>query len=337
MNFWGGVATFILGVGLVLGQANANLVPQNPSFEDDGVNTSALICPAAGMTGWSGCVSNKVGETSGWDTALSGHAGYLFNGTVGALGPVSQTLMPTVVGQNYLFSFTFSNDGAAGNRFQALWGNNVVMDVTGSKFNPGWATFDGTAVYYFLETATSTSTAITFKGEGNGPSHIGVGVDDVDVEPTSAQALINFPGGPFGSPVLLPSGTPVGEITASIDGLGSSDFYKFTWSGGAFSATANISGANAGASYDYEVFNPDGSLNADLKLDASDGFAATISESLASGAYTIGLLASSPSDPAFSLTFAAPVAGAVPEPASLTILATGLGGLALLRRRRASR
>jgi hypothetical protein len=237
MNFASGarLGAFVVGVGALVGSAHANLV-QNASFEDDGFNSLGLICPATGMTGWSGCISNQVipnqvGETSGYNPVLVGHAGYLFNGTVGTLGLVSQVITPTVIGQNYLFSFMFSSDGTPGNRFQALWGGNVVMDVTGSQFNPGWKSFDGTAVYYFLETATSTSTTIEFKGEGNGPSRIGVGVDDIDVEATSALALINFQGGTASNPVLLPSNT-VAQITASIGGLGSSDFYKFAWPGG---------------------------------------------------------------------------------------------------------
>jgi hypothetical protein len=144
------------------------------------------------MTAWTGCEGKNAGETSTLDQILIGHAEYLAIGTIGQLGFVSQVL-PTVVGQEYTFQFDFSSDGATGNRFQALWGAQVVMDESNSPFNPGWATFDGSATYRFTETATSTATTISFGGEGNGTSF--VGVDDVIVEPIpepSTAALFGF-------------------------------------------------------------------------------------------------------------------------------------------------
>jgi len=152
----------------------ANLV-RNYSFEDDGFNTSSLKFP---VSKWMTMGSN-LGETSTLDPKLDGHAEYLAIGTVGSLGSVSQTFA-TVVGQKYTFQFSFSSDGAPGNRFVALWDGTAVMDVSNTAFNPGWSSFDGSATYTFTETAASTSTTISFEGQGSGSSY--VGVDDVLVD-----------------------------------------------------------------------------------------------------------------------------------------------------------
>jgi FG-GAP-like repeat len=160
-----------LGTNLVL----------NASFENDGFNTSNLISP---VSNWSGTPGNS-GETSTKDPILGGHAEYLAIGTVGSLGMFSQTIT-TVPGRTYLFSFTFSSDGASGNQFRAIWNGNAVLTVPStppsstSSYNPGWASFDGSAIYGFAVTATSTSTTISFSGQGNGSSY--VGVDDVSVQ-----------------------------------------------------------------------------------------------------------------------------------------------------------
>jgi hypothetical protein len=62
-----------------------------------------------------------------------------------------------------------------------------------------------------------------------------------------------------------------------------------------------------------------------MTLNDADMFTATINEMLATNTYQIGLLANSPDDPPFTITFDTPVEGViVPEPSSLTLLAFGL-------------
>ena len=98
------------------------------------------------------------------------------------LGIASQTIKGTVPGQNYLFTFSFSSDGAPGSFFQARWGNQVVMQADGMSYRPGWANFDGSAEYSFMVTATSSKTTISFRGEGGESNSTScMGIDDVSV------------------------------------------------------------------------------------------------------------------------------------------------------------
>ena len=66
---------------------------------------------------------------------------------------------------------------------------------------------------------------------------------------TWTSTLNSFQGGTTSAPVYLIGGVPVAGVTGTIGGLGSEDYYSFVWAGGAFSASASITGANTGASY----------------------------------------------------------------------------------------
>lgn len=164
--------------------AHANLI-LNHSFEDDGFNQgNVLICP---ISGWNATCDGRTGQTQTLSPPLVGHASYLAIGSTGALAFVSQTVA-TVAGQIYRFTFDYSSDGGTANRFQALWDGSIIMDVTGDSYNPGWATFDGSATYSFDVTATSNSTTVAFGGMGDGSSF--VGVDDVIVEAVPEPAIL---------------------------------------------------------------------------------------------------------------------------------------------------
>lgn len=154
---------------------------------------------------------------------------------------------------------------------------------------------------------------------------------------TTSVTLSNFPGGSSSTPVSLCPASfltlvgycePVGVVTGTIGGLGSQDYYSFLWGGGAFSATTSITGAQSGASY---LFSEGGAGSCNLlaaaTLNSSDTFTSTISmPSLAPGLYCIGIDATSPNDPPFSLTFNTPVVGAqTPEPSVLVLLSIGFG------------
>ena len=148
---------------------------------------------------------------------------------------------------------------------------------------------------------------------------------------------VTVPGGTTTHPTEL-SGTGVAEVSGTIGGVGSAQFYGFSWAGGAFTVDASVTGADANGSYDLILYGPSGEV-AEVVLDSADSFMATIDLSaLAAGDYSIGLEANSANDPSFTLVFDTPVDGtssAVPEPSTWAMLMTGLGVLGLAARRRA--
>jgi hypothetical protein len=199
------LAIVVAGLMATPPQAAANLV-QNNSFEDDGVNLAGLVCP---MSNWSGCIGINAGETTFFASTIAALAAplfptYLAIGTPGRLGYVSQDI-PTSGGQRYRFTFAFTSDGDPANRFQALWGGSVLMDVTGAPFNPGWISNSGgcpyisdpqyeaciqsggggPAFFSFDVTALAPITTISFGGEGNASGTSFVGIDDVFVTPVA--------------------------------------------------------------------------------------------------------------------------------------------------------
>jgi hypothetical protein len=148
---------------------------------------------------------------------------------------------------------------------------------------------------------------------------------------TTIEAATTVPGGPSSAPVIL--ATSVGEITGTIGGSGSEDYYSFFWTGGQFSATATIIGANPGASYAFS-FNPvfAGCANGPIPLNSGDNFSYTYVSSplLSAGQYCIGIDANSASDPTFILNFSTPVGG-VPEPSSFVLLSISLAVISIFR------
>lgn len=154
------------------------------------------------------------------------------------------------------------------------------------------------------------------------------------------QTLNGFQGGTTSAPVLLLGGSPVAGLTGTIGGQGSEDYYQFYWGGGAFSATASITGASSTASYlfsDGPSYGISCSVGPSLTLNSGDSFTGTLaSANLAPGQYCIGIDANSANDPNFSLTFNTPVSGA-PEPSGFILLSAGLGMIGVLRRARRSR
>jgi PEP-CTERM motif len=125
----------------------------------------------------------------------------------------------------------------------------------------------------------------------------------------------------------------VSEITGTISGLGAEDYYSFYWGGGAFSATASVTGASSGGSYVFSAgaASACSSVGSEM-LNSGDGFSNTISDSnLSPGEYCIGLDANSANDPGFSLTFSSPVSN-VPEPGTFMLLLGGFVTMAIASR-----
>lgn len=151
---------------------------------------------------------------------------------------------------------------------------------------------------------------------------------------TWTETLNGFQGGTTAAPVFLLSGSPVAGVSGSIGGQGAQEYYGFYWAGGAFSATASITGASGTASYLFSEGLASGFCGggASSTLNSVDSFTSTIgSADLAPGQYCIGIDANSPNDPNFSITFNTPVS-AVPEPSGLILLSAGLGMIRVLRR-----
>jgi hypothetical protein len=345
---WG----LLVAVGLAtIGSADAladNLV-QNSSFEDDGMFSSNLICP---ISGWTGCSGINAGETSTYDSTLgvpgAMHAEYLAIGTVGGLGHVSQNIA-TIVGQTYRFTFQFSSDGDPTNRFRAMWGSNVLTDVTGAAFNPDWFNFNAgsTAYHSFDITATSATTTISFAAQGNARGTSFIGVDDVTVasEPEVLSPVVTHVGGQtnygFDFPVavgityFLDPQVATGYIYRT--GLGDPNF-------------SNVELPDIGNSGPYELYLWDGSefaFDTDLAPNTVFNFAPGgvsefevlgIDPSLGTNpddpnAFVAGLTFEGAGSFTGSVTPMTTTISTVSEPASFALFGIAVAGLRSLRRR----
>jgi len=88
--------------------------------------------------------------------------------------------------------------------------------------------------------------------------------------------VVTLPGGSATKPTQL-SGTGIGQVNGTIGGLGSEEFYEFSWAGGAFTVDASVTGANANGSYDFSLYGPSSlTMVADATLDSTDAFTAPI-------------------------------------------------------------
>jgi len=218
--------------------------------------------------------------------------------------------------------FTFSGtDGGVVNIADPSLDFDVCFSTSGGAFGP--ASFcEGAGETLTMINTTPGAPVFNFQFA----SQSGTGVIG------TIPSILSLPGGSSSTPVLL-TAPVVGEVTGTIGGLGSEDYYTFFWPGGAFSATASIPGASDGASY---MFSEGGSLggcdSANATLNSGDSFTSTIAiASLAPGSYCIGVDANNSNDPAFALTFNTPVYGATPEPATFLLLSIGLGMIGVLR------
>jgi hypothetical protein len=168
--------------------------------------------------------------------------------------------------------------------------------------------------YAFQYTGTSGDLATVFNDPG-----------------TWTATLNGFTGGTSSTPAYLTGGGSVAVVTGTIGGVGSAAYYGFYWGGGAFSASASIINANAGASYLLSEGAVGGSCSGGgtATLNSGDNFTGTIAiANLAPGFYCIGVDANNSSDPAVALTFNTPVTASPVFFAGQTSLGSGVEYLA---------
>ncbi len=158
--------------------------------------------------------------------------------------------------------------------------------------------------------------------------------------PSPPVTLTNIEGGTPENPLPLPVVGHIGQLTGSIGDAGSTDYFQYFWPGGLFEAHASLTGADPKSSFQFQLYDSQSVLLQDIHLDASNGFAWAMSQTLPKGLFTIGLLANEFIDPQFTITFLTPVqgVGVVPEPSTWGMLILGFAGVgsALRFRRRRS-
>lgn len=248
-------------------------------------------------------------------------------------GPLLSTTFANNVGPDntlvFSGSFTMSGAGCAGPA-PCPFANTIVF-TTPFLYNPA----NGSLLIDVQATAASEASGQTDKIDCNAPgcsiaaintsplgtptaTNVGYGgtITQFTYAPvptgSSPVTLSGVPGGTTAAPVYLFGGSPVAQVTGTIAGSGAQDYYVFYWGGGAFSATASVTGASNAASYLFT----EGSAGtctggASQTLNSGDSFTGTISiASLPAGEYCIGLNANNSNDPAFALSFSTPVSAA---------------------------
>jgi hypothetical protein len=237
---------------------------------------------------------------------------------------------------NELTALSLSTNGSG-----AISGWSIAAETPGFFLNPtsylAGGTFYGINNPTFIGGSGFPNADDLIVNGGNSYSAPGGGYNLSDgLTGTWTETLNGFQGGTASAPVFLLGGSPVAGVSGSISGLGAEEYYGFYWGGGAFTASADITGAAAGAAYLFS----EGSAGSfcgggpSETLNSTNSFTNTIAiANLAPGQYCIGLLATSAADPGFALTFNTPVSGVVPEPSGLAPLSIALVMIGVLRRK----
>ncbi|MGD0297804.1 MAG: hypothetical protein ABSE86_11865 [Bryobacteraceae bacterium] len=266
--------------------------------------------------------------------------------TDGATGVLAQT---DILGWNLLLNDGTSTFNLPGGILFGFSGSDLsatptqlLFDFNGAD-NGNFLISDGSLDFSVCFSATPLSSSAFCQGAGEtlrfmtSPAVFNSQFSSLaGTQAIAAMTLLSLQGGQPTTPILLPNGQPVGGVIGTIGGSGSQAYYLFNWAGGAFSATASISGTpNAGASY---LFSEGGyaagscGSSGTATLSGSDSFTGTIAiANLPAGQYCVGINANNPNDPTFALIFNTPVTS-TPEPTGLAfLLSIGLGVLGVVR------
>ena len=293
------------------------------------------LAPAAGVAGTLACIG-QVGAVALFDPTST--SGAVANFSLDCTGGVSGS--PFLVNFDYFMNFPVINSGSwiltdGTNNFSGALGGPNMVEFQNISFNP-----PGNGVVAWTVENIFVNPSL---GWGGTPFYETISASLPILNPqllvamNGPETLNNFQGGSSSTPIFLPDGHLVAEVTGAIGGLGSQDYYSFYWAGGDFSATASITGApGAGSSYLFsEGVAGSCSSGGTATLNGSDSFTSTIGiANLAAGQYCIGLDANNINDPGFVLAFTTPVTGQTPEPSGFVLLSTGLGMISALRLRR---
>lgn len=285
-----------------------------------GISTTFPISPSA-----------QVGGGVRIDPSASTQVTYLGNGTGGASANdvltidflqnvQSMSQMVSAISGGYSIFGVLGGGIAAGSSFTTQYteGGFLASPVLGPFVGPGSVSGSQPG---FPISGTYPNPSL-YDGRGTETFQAGSAVGSfIQLSFFPPATFDGLKGGPSSAPTFLVSASPIGSVQSVIGGLSSQDYYSFSWAGGAFNATASIAGANVGASYLFSEGHIGDCRGATETLNGSDNFMSTIAiPNLAPGQYCIGIDATSPNDPAFTLTFNTPVQGTVPEPSTLILV-----------------
>jgi hypothetical protein len=212
-----------------------------------------------------------------------------------------------------------------------VWDSGQLSPSATSATIPAGTLYQGTQYGSQLEFYSEGQT--TDRATGTSLQTAFIKMDVVNF--ATAAILTSVPGGTPSNPTTLFSATPIGEVSGTIGGAGSVEYYSFLWNGGNFNVGASVSGANSAGSYLFsEGTLGDCTNGGSATLNTGDGFTGAINiPNLAPGTYCLGLNANNPNDPAFTFTFNTALPANTPEPASIVMLPLGLCLVACLRKR----
>jgi hypothetical protein len=298
-------------VSLAVHTLNADTVRFTDNYGTASASVPAYYVPFCG--GGSCTVVDSYPLTVAADTIapiiyIGNHSGYVSDKIVALVGPPANcTPAPACFSQITAVNFTLTSG----------------LDLTGSPFT--CVSVGGCSFTY--DGSVQDMGSITW-GPGLFSPTPGFSTDLLFQSLTGtilSQTLIDFAGGSASDPVFLPSQEPVGEVTGAIGKFGSEQYYAFSWKGGLFSASSSISGPNLGASYLFSMGSTSGCAGiGSTTLNGANSYTGTIYvPNLAAANYCIGITATDPADPPFTLTFNTPV-NTTPEPSFFGLITATL-------------